>query len=422
MQTQKFGKHHYAFGLQWEELQPGRSPQAAFKELAGKTASGIHAVIKHPDERKIMGFTQDAPKGTFYSAAHAMSMHGVDGIYVASLNDKGGRALWYVVIQNGMVVASTDVVDTPDVVVSAIDDLRSVSNLPLFCAESGSAWGDAELFNLDEILSGSNIKPLVHIGKKNQTGLLVVLLVLVGVGTGWWYFNRPSSKSDAQILAEQAWQARRSYLQSLRTAIQPAQDSGWIVETWSQATSTFPVDITGWVLKELHCNTARCLAIYGAPAGRARDIQPVIERFSGRKDVSVRTMPNDQNLLHIQYSFSVPKQPWTDDQLLAPNAFPRSALDVAGRVGLYFHSLKQDGAVSISAVGGQRPSDARIMNEEKIILEQELELDHERLRSVVSWFAKEGFVLNQLLIKMAEGNTSGTTRFEFVRYTGESSP
>jgi len=418
MHSLQVGKQRYAFGLQWEELDLGRTPALAFRERAGKDAKGLHTVLTHQDGRKVMGAAVSPPKGTWYSAAQALAALGQDGIYVMPLNDRGERALWYVMIQDGLVVPSTDVVDAPDAVVAAVDELRHLANCPLYCAEMGSAWDDALPFDLEPLLTGLKLKPLSPIGNTGQGRTWMVLLLALAAGGAVWYTTQPPKVDDAKMRAEQAWQARTAYLTSLRGAVQTPADAGWIVDAWTQARSVFPPVVSGWYLHTIHCTTAQCLATYRAPEGDVRATVPVRARFASRDDISVQTLPNDQNTLTVRLPVAVSMQQWSDDQLLAPSAWPRPALDVSGRMGLYFASLKQDGPVSTVTVGSGRPMDAHPLNEEKIVLQQAMTLDIERLRSLVAWFGQEGFVIHQLLVTQGEGNSTGTVRLECVRYTG----
>jgi len=417
MHVQTVGKRKVALGLKWVELEPGRSPAAAFKQMTAPKASGLHTVLTHADGRKVMGVVESPPTGTFYSAAHALAASGQDGIYVMSVQQNGERALWYVVIQDGLVVPETDVIHPSDMCVAAVNDVRHISDLPLYCADQDSAWDDALYFDPDTVFSTANIKPLVAIGRTGQGKLLVLLLVLA-TGGGLWYIMQPPKIDDAQLRAEQAWQARRQYLASLRVAVQSPADSGWIVDVWSQSHGIFPPVVSGWHLQTLHCTTKQCLATYQAPDGQVRATTPVRTWFATWADVSVQILPNDQNTLTVRLPLTVPMQVWTDDQLLAPTAWMRPALDVAGRMGLYFAGLKQEGAVTTDPIGSGRPNDANPLNQETIVLHQTMNLDAERLRSLVAWFGSEGFVVHQLLAVPSFGNTIGNVRLELVRYSG----
>jgi len=418
MHTFQVGKRRYAFGLQWEELESGRTPAAVFREHAGKDAAGVHAVLSHPDGRKVLGFATAPPKGTLYSAAQALAQRAEDGIYVMPINDRGERALWYAIVRDGLIVPSTDTVDAPDVIVARVDEMRHVANLPLYCAEAGSAWEDAQLFDIDALLSGVKLKALAPIGKTGQGKLLVLVLLALAAGGGGWYALQPPKRDDAALRAEQAWQARRQYLTSLRSAVQLPTDSGWIVEAWNQTRGVFPPAVSGWYLQSIHCTTAQCLATYRAPEGEVRATAPVQAQFAAWADVSVQALPNDQNTLTVRLPLTVPMRAWSDDQLLAPKSWGHNALDVAGRMGLYFAGLKQEGPVTIATVGSGRPNDASPLNEEKIVLQQAMNLDLERLRSLVAWFGEQGFVIQQLLLTQSTGSSAGTVRIECVRYTG----
>jgi len=418
MHSLQVGKQRYAFGLQWEELEIGRTPAVAFRERAGKDASGLHAVLRHADGHKVMGCVVSPPKGTWYSAAQALAVHGQDGIYVMPLNDAGERALWYVMIQDGLVVPSTDVVGPPDAIVAAVDEMRHLASSPLYCAEMGSAWDDAEPFDFESILSGLKLKPLTPIGKGGQAQMLAVVVLALAIGGGIWYVMQPPKVDDAKVRAEQAWQARNAYLTSLRSAVQTPADTGWIVDAWTQARGVFPAVVSGWYLHTIHCTSTQCLATYRAPEGGVRATAPVRAQFAARADITIQTPPNDQNILTVQLPLTVPLLSWSDDQWLSPTAWPRSAVDVAGRMGLYFASLRQDGPVMSAPVGSGRPMDAHPLNEEKLVLQQAMGMDIERLRSLVAWFGEQGFVMHQLLMTQGQDNASGTARMEFVRYTG----
>jgi len=419
MRIAKIGKRQYAFGLDWSDS-VGDDPKEAVRLAIGEDESALYCVSKRKDSEPVVGYQKltEPVKGRVYSYAQAIASKGVDGIYVGPT---GENEAWYVVINNGQVVPSTDRLMEPRDILDAIDVLRDTFQVPLFLATGidGSRFGEHETFDSEEIVKKVRVRPMQVIGSGSQlAGVLVLATVVVGISAaGWYLFIRdPGPEVDPVV---QAQMLKQTYLDSVRAQVAsiPASNS-WLISAYRAATDSFPGRVSGWELEGVRCTPAACTATYALDADALGfGITPVFERFDG---ASVQILPDNKSFTTSVQLDSTEQATWSDEEILAPRQTGVRLLDVVGLYGMTFGESRVEADPSVQELHSlsPMPPEAAMAFKEAFATRADAYLDAVKLKGQAVFMDRSGFIATELNFSHGNGSIPAAWRIGWARVHG----
>ncbi|MGY0195323.1 type 4b pilus protein PilO2 [Leptothrix sp. BB-4] len=264
-----------AFELTWQLLQEGQRQKLQSKALAdGYT----HVVIGL--ESDLMGFLKLSPsqreKKPIYSAALLLSETvslGGDEVFVFRV-DETRHAL--VALKNSMPVPGFDLIGQPEMIADAA---RSYLSLPhknevRRCGDAEILSG-AEFFEFAAALAGldRNQPRVKAIPDMRKIFLRVAILALFGLVAlsgwmGWSYFESKAEAERLQRENDPNAQYERNY-ETSAASIKGLGTPG--LKAFVATLSGIPLEIAGWSLSNVVCQSGECLATWARQSGNFAD-------------------------------------------------------------------------------------------------------------------------------------------------------
>ena len=269
------GRHVMAFELQWQLMQKGQKTKLQSQALA---TGHTHQVVGV--EEDLIGFIKlpklHQSKSRLYSAALLVSEFaslGGDEIFVFALDE---TRFGLVALKNSLPVPGFDLIGDEDKIIKAATNYLSLphKNEVRRCGDpkilSAPEKFDFEAL-LDRIEGGQpRLRPIPNVRKIFLQGALLMVLVLLAV-IGW----AGKSYLDAQAEAERLQQENDPnvlYEQSLVTAVAGVRGLGLpMLQAMSGTLLAIPMEIAGWGLAQVDCNTTECLATWSRIHGNFAD-------------------------------------------------------------------------------------------------------------------------------------------------------
>lgn len=361
MRIETVGKRQYAFGLAWSEgsRKPGKvafdTQRASL--AAAKRAHYYYCILQSGGHFGLGGVVlQTRAKGKLYSYAGTLARTQQDGLYVAALD---ANTLWFCVIQNGMVVPETDVVDSRPAVLARIAEYRSLLNLDaesIHASEDVVLPGGSQPFDADAaaLVTGPLALRLQSSPMALVAPAIVVVALVLAVIVGLKFYKIHEAEVQHQIVTEQQRQtAITNYKNSVHAALSgfPAS-AGWAAGAVAASFARFPAFMDGWYLSEVRCVPSGCDGTYKplTPDG-PRLVSPFRDRF-GSAHVSISPRGDE---LKIHFAITTAMVAVTEGLLHQPPMSGMSLLDWTGLVPVYVGSARgvpHVTAVNLAATGG----------------------------------------------------------------------
>lgn len=413
MEQLAIGKRNYVIGMRWQEGDLDRKPLAQIKDATG-TAKALYCAHDTVDGRVSLGYVLTAgskAKGRLYSLAEACATLGLDGIF--ALPYKGG--IWYAVIASGQVVPETDVCITFDAGLTALEGMQSSFGFTIYYGgEEPLPLHGCESFSTAS-LAGAKIKPLKSVGGASSGAAIALVMLLAGGGYLAWDTFAPAPAPEGTMTPEQLAQQREAYLGGMRSQLAELPASAdWASEAFAGARAAFPVAISGWRLEGFACNPKQCVGTYLGSV--TRQISPVIAAFGAQRVA----LTDSGHGMTVTLPLNVKGQAWSDQQILAPAAWPRPLVDVLGRAhGAFMVHVDGEAAITDIAAALAPPADARPVMKEVVAFKVDGHLSRTQLTTLAYALAQEGFVATTIAVAESAKAGSSSWRVEFSRVGGQ---
>ncbi|MGH8159360.1 MAG: type 4b pilus protein PilO2 [Rhodanobacter sp.] len=355
MLIETIGKRRYVFGLEWifqtdtpladltaagvvgsdepvfavtigGESKAKRKAKKVRGPKKGETAIEPSAEsVAMADAPGVIGYvvTAEAVRGAT-SAAAAMAGQG-DGIYVAQLTT---GEWWFTCIRNGVVVPSTDVIGTAELILDQVNSLRTGLSMDVFSG-APEVPGAIEL-DFDAALRRGAKSPSLRRVAAGSSPIVPILIAAAVLGTGWFGYRLMFPPTPHLTPEQQQAIARQAYIQSVQGVVKSLPTgAGWVSKAYATAVNDLPPYITGWTLDGVSCTPDNCMATYTVPTGAPFALSPLLERFG-----KAVTVLQDGHSVQVAMPVQVQAKPIDEAYLrsLRPASMP--LLDWVGAVPL----------------------------------------------------------------------------------------
>jgi hypothetical protein len=433
MQLHAYNKRSFAFGLTWIEARD--SAQDDIEASVGPTVdlseSNVYSIeVSRPKSKVPKGVqeTEGADVGTMsvrgyvvsdtrlpktFSAAAALAKQGRDGLFVVDLTDD---EVWYCGIRDGVVVPSTDVIDTRDAALATVSALASGLDLTVFASETLSLLG-SETFVIGAALRSSSSPALRPLSGRTSP-VVPILIIAVVAGLGFFGYRMIFPPKPKLTPEQQQAMLRAAYVTNVSSAVKvlPAS-SEWVNDAFLMARKRLPPFITGWVLEGVSCTPTDCNAMYSVGKDSAFALSPMKARFGS----ALKVMP-DGHSVSVAMHLSTEVISMTEPYLRSIQPAKMPLLDWVGGIPIRMVNTRIDGQLLDNNLGQQLGAAAAGMPPnlelEQASIKSEAYLDAAALRGVVWAGAVDGFVPVQIAWTPGNGQIPAVWRMTWERLHG----
>lgn len=291
MQIETIGLRRVAFGLLWVPLDGGipdaiesafgyeeERPRFIYLTRSARRASdatvGIAGLAKQESRRPV-------------SAAQVVAGIGRDGFYALLLDD---GSLWYCGVQNGSVIADTDVVAPRESGAEQVATLAAGLDLPVFVdSQCADVFPGAEVVDIHGVIAHTKVSPL-YLRGGNRTRALVVAAI-VGVGAIGFMLLGHSRSGQADQASQEALRQQQveTFVMQARGSIGVyTDDAAWPVLALRKVQRVAPPAIAGWEVAKVECLPNGCRIDYQHEGDGAFALSPLVTLFGSDAVAMVR--------------------------------------------------------------------------------------------------------------------------------------
>jgi hypothetical protein len=291
MQIETIGLHRVAFGLSWVSLDGGiheaiegafgfedERPRFIYLTRGARRTSdatvGIAGLAKQESRRMV-------------SAAQVVAGIGRDGFYALLLDDD---TLWYCGVQNGSVIAATDVVAPRESGAEQVAALSAGLDLPVFAdAQCADAFASAEVVDIHGVIAHTKVPPL-YLRGANRTRVLVVAAIVAAGVMGFVLLGHPRGGQGDQASQEALRQQQiETFVMQAKGSIGVyTEDDAWPVTALRKVQRVAPPAIAGWEVSKVECLPSGCRIDYQHEGDGAFALSPLVELFGSDAVAMVR--------------------------------------------------------------------------------------------------------------------------------------
>lgn len=427
MRLSVIGGVNYAFEMEWKGIGNGQTADDVAKEYAAEGGKWLYCTYEPADGQSFIGIGEleegaKLPKMPVRSFAMAMAKAGDSGIYAAIVpeNDEDEPPLlWYVVIENGLILANTDKSVPLIEGVESINNLMMVSNFQLYTL--GDIDGlDGEYFDPETMVAGIETPKLkvCKSGLEPRTLILGAAITAVLGLCGFVAYDYYQEKSAASQAGDDIELQKAAYIgqvQSVGSAM--PVDSFWLRDELVDVYQTFPPSFAGWNLDGVDCLPQGCTATF-SPSQDGFSMRAMQERYG-------KDRLNWDGQAHVLKVTKRPKkqwvmQQWSEIDILTPTAVPVSTLDILGSLPTMYAGVagKETNLELTTQFAGS--GFAGRLFQETMETSGAFYFDPLLAAGMVNDFAKKGFVATKFSVTRASSSQSEKWMVEWMRLNGDS--
>lgn len=442
MRVAELDGRRFAFELEWILLDVPASGKTAAQK-AKHVAKFVHAhmtelakvagrrafyTMRPMQGKMLVGFGYE-PVGEKHSAkglvsyAFALASGNDDGIYVCPSDVEG--MLWYVVIQERVVVSGTDRCAETLQVEQTVESLSAELGLPVRVMTGLQIDLESEPFDPELAVKGTAAPAMLVASGKTRAGvdLAVRGAMLLAAVTGayiWYSSGRQSEKelAEQQAAAEQ----KRAYASQVIQAVGDDFGAGpWLQQAVKAVYAAYPSHYHGWQLDTVACTRRQCMAKYKPSATgysysamEARYLQTGGVRWDEREGVLVAT---------TRLTPAPVKAALTEDDILGGGKFAGAGLpnriEVEGNFLLKFPltSAKNRSSVDLPTQYSA-PQDVAPLQHESFVSEGAFYLSNDEAMSMERFMASARFDAATMEIRRRSATSEPSWTISWSRLKG----